>query len=894
MTTPDTRRGAPWWARAYDVALHAFPGDFRERWGDDMRLTFEARMHAGRAAGRTPWRLLLRELVALLVAGARERLHPPTAPRASMLHLRDVRYALRLLARSPGFTLLTVLVLAGGLGLSTFTFSFLHTAMLRPLPLSEGERIVRIDPEVQGRQQALDVVDLRALRGASGSAFGGPPRTLREIGGYAGREVVLGRDEGRRVVDATIAEPVLFTVARTPALHGRTLLPADGQVGAEPVIVLSHRLWEVAFGADPAVVGTTVPVDGASTRVVGVMPPRFGFPVASEAWMALPADVLASTEPGTHALRLVARLAPGASHAEAATEVGLRLRRAIAARDTSVRSGALAARVESFPAAQIGEERALVFTALNLVAALILLLALVNVTNLLIARANERIRETAVRLALGASTGRLAMQGMWETVLLCVTGGVIGTAGAAWGLAAITRWTRAHLEENLAFWWVWRMDHVTLLCAGAFVTVAIAVLGGVVALRTTRTNVREVIQDGSARSGSRRDGRLSRALVGVQVTTVTVLMFVGVMAGVMAQRVVTLDPGFATARLLQGGVTPPAARHATAAARAAALHDVHARLAEQRALDGALLRRTLAEVRTEGGRFVRRDAAAPGASAHVIAALGDMGTMGVRVLEGRALAASDDASRAPVAMISRSLAARHWRGRSPVGDQLRLTGVGDTTRFLTIVGVASDVPHGDPLARDRSSDAVYVPLLQTDASDAGFLVRYRVSEVAGRQALLQAFAQVNPLLVPEAVQPFDEVLARMGMIATSTSRLFAACFAFALLLALVGTYGLMSRAIGLRTREIGVRRALGASDGSVARLLLRQGGRQLGVSTLVAAPILAAIGGGFMYAFPISGWITAAAAALVSLAVLSLVLAATSVPIRAVLRVTPRHALWRE
>jgi hypothetical protein len=345
-------------------------------------------------------------------------------------------------------------------------------------------------------------------------------------------------------------------------------------------------------------------------------------------------------------------------------------------------------------------------------------------------------------------------------------------------------------------------------------------------------------------------------------------------------------------------VEPPAARYAPPAARAAAYRDLVARLAEQPALEGVLLRRTLAEQRSEAGRFVMHDAyartgaAAP--SAYVVAALGDFGTIGVKVVEGRALSASDDADHAPVAVISRALAARHWRGRSPVGDQLRLTGVGDTTRFLTIVGVASDVPYGNPLSRDQSAEAVYVPLQQTDASYATILARHRATEVAGRQALLQGFAQVDPLLVPESVQPFAEVLAKLGMIATSTSRLFAACFAFALLLALAGTYGLMSRAIGLRTREIGVRRALGASDGSVAALLLRQGGRQLGVGTLVAAPLLAAIGSGFMYAFPISGWLTLTAGVVVSASVLSLVLAATTVPIRSVLRVTPRTALWRE
>lgn len=870
-----TRR---WWHRAYALALRAFPAAFRDAWGDDMRATFAARI----ARSDSPRRLLARELPILAAAGLAERLHA-TLRQPRMLHLRDLRYALRLLARSPGFTLLTVVVLAGGLGLSTFTFSFLHTAMIRALPLPEGARIVRVDPVVDGRRTPVDATDLPALRASL--------RSLRDLGGYGGREVVLGRAGDGRVVDATVADPALFTVARTPALYGRTLLPADAEPGAEPVIVLAYRTWEAAFGADPGVLGAPVVIDGTSTRVVGVMPRGFGFPVAAEAWLPLPAGALAAREHGLTPLRLVARLAPGVTHAAAAAEAGPVLRRLAAARDTSARAVAVSAAVESFPAVQFGEERALVFTTLNVLAGMILLLALVNVTNLLLARANERVRETAVRLALGATTGRLAVQGMWETVLLCLAGGALGTLGAAWGLDAVTRWTRANMEENLAFWWVWRMDRVGLLGAGAFITVAVAVLAGVVALRTARTNVREVMQDGSARAGSRRVGRLSRVLVATQVATVTVLMFFGVMAGVMARRVLALDPGFPTAQLLQGGVYPPAARWDTPARRAAVLRDVHARLAEREELDGVLLRTTLADHRSPGGRFALR--AGGSGTAYVVAALGDLETVGSRILEGRAFTPSDDASQAPVAIVSRALARAHWRGGSPIGDQVQVT-VAGRPAWATIVGVADDVMHGDPLSRERSADAVWIPLLQAGVDGSAFVVRWKDGEVAARQALRAAFASVDPLLVPDTVQPFDEVLRKLGLITTSVSRLFAACFAFALLLALAGTFGLMSRAIGLRTREVGVRRALGASDASVTRLLLAQGGRQLGVGALAAAPLLVAVGVAFTRWFPIAAWIPAAAALLVPAAVVGLILGATWLPTRGVLRLTPREALWKE
>lgn len=832
------------------------------------------------------------------------------------MHLQDIRYALRLLAHSPGFTVLTILVLAGGLGLSTFTFSFLHTAMFRPLPLSEGERIVRVTRLENGRRRAVDAADVATLRASL--------RTVRDLGGYITREVMIGRDGDTRVVTATVTEPVMFAVARTPARLGRTLLASDALPGAEPVMVLSHRAWELVFAAEaagtgPAAVGAVVTINGVATRVVGVMPSGFGFPVAEDAWLPLSTTALAAP-PGQEALSLFGRLAPDATPAQAAAEASTLLRHLIAARTPvggagpAGRSGAAGAAgaaggsrsagavvhsvaVESFPAAQIGEERTLVFLGLNVAAGLILLLSLVNVTTLLTARANERVRETAVRLALGASTVRLVTQGLWEGSLLCLAGGVVGTAGAAWGLDAITRWTQANMPDNMAFWWVWQMDAVTIASAGAFVTVAMVALGAVVSVRALRTNVREVMQDG-ARAGARHEGRLARAMVVTQVTTVTILMFVGVLSGVVARRVVTLDPGYDPARLLQVELSPPAERFATGDARTAVFRDAHARLAEAAAIEGVLLRATLAG-RDGGATFAVRapgTAAVPGTAAtpaHVVATLGAVSTLGIAAVQGRLLDATDDARHPPVAVVSRALAARQWPGRSPIGEQLRLAS-GEAQPWRTIVGVVSDLPYGNPFARDRSAEAVYVPLLQTDAPSTRVYVRYRDSDMAGRQALHRVFGAIDPDMVPGYVFRASEVIEKSGLITVGLTKLFGACFAFALLLAVVGTYGLMSESIGLRTREIGVRRALGASEGVATRMLLIQGAHQLGVGTLIAAPVLLVIGVAAASLFPIGAGVTATAGVLVSAAIVAVVLAATWIPTRRVLRVPLRDAIWKE
>ena len=873
--------------RMYRLALRAMPAAFRERWAAEMELTFADRLDRVREkTGATPWRLVVRELRDVMATGFSERLNSTTRP-SDMLHLQDIRYAFRLLARSPGFTLLTVVVLAGGLGLSTFTFSFLHTAMIRPLPLGDGDRIVRLMSLEDGRRRQVDLVDVAPLQASM--------RSVRYLGAYTRREVIVGRDGDRRLLQTTATDPSLFAVAATPAFMGRSLVPADADPGAEPVIVLSYRTWDVAFGQDRSIIDTHVALNGVSTRVVGVMPEGFGFPVAEDAWLPLPRVTMASARAGQAYVAVFARLADGATAEQAAAEAAAILQREAAARDTTAGTAPrLGAAVESFPAAQIGDERTLVFTTINLLAALILLLALVNVTTLLTARANERVRETAVRLALGASTGRLVMQGMWETIILCVAGGIAGTAGAAWGLGAITRWTSVNVPDNMAFWWVWRMDHITLLSAGAFVTVAIVVLGSVVSLRATRTNVRDVMQDGSARSGTRREGRLARFLVATQVATVTVLMFVGVLSGVMARRVVDLDPGYDPTNLLQASLAPSTERFATEDARATVFRNVQARLAEHAAVDNALLRSRVAEKGSGGGRFAVRDRTASGTlpTSNVVTTLGSMSTLGIEHIEGRMLTDTDDRSRAPVVLVSRSLATSQWRG-SPVGQQIRLAGVSDTLQWRTIVGVVSDIPYGDPFARDRSTDAIYVPLLQSGVASTNVFVRYRGNEVAGRQALNQVMGAVDPLLVPENVFRASEVIAKSGMLAVSLTKLFGSCFAFALLLAVAGTYGLMSRSIGLRTREIGVRRALGSTDAMATRLLLRQGARQVGVGTLVALPFLGLVGAVVSYYLPLGPALTTTTGILVSAVIMVVVLGATWLPTRRVVATELRDALWR-
>ncbi len=822
-----------------------------------------------------------------------------------MFYWQDVRYALRLLRKNAALTLLIVAVLGGGLGVSIFTFSFLYTAMLRPIPLSGGDRIVRVTASSARSAVGLDVADLARMRESM--------TTLTDVGAFTSRELVIGDEAsgGRRVIGATAAESNIFRATRSQAALGRAFRPDDARQSAEPVIVLAHRTWQTAFGSDSAVVGRTIPVSGHATRVIGVMPPGYGFPVASDAWVPLTDDVLAPTAQGTLSVDVYARLQPGVSMDAARTQLQTLLDRTVRERlavrpipddPDPARSGApepVTIQVQTFPRAQMGDEGPIMFAVLNVLAVLILLLACVNVINLLLARANDRAREMAVRLALGASRARLIVQSLWESAILTLAGGALATAITAWSLSAINAWAQAHIPGNLAFWWVWRFDRPALVAVGAFVTATMAVLGGVVSARATNVKINAVLQDSTVRGGSRRQSKIARALVVTQVATVSVLMFFGVMSAIVARRVTHVDLGYDTRNLMSAPVISREERYDTRDKRATFFLSVRDAVAQSPEVEMATLQAELATLNASDGsdklELDRGAAASPNAAprAFVRAVLGPLESLGSTIRDGRAFDGRDSDTGARTAIVSAAFAARYWPRTSPLGKEIRLAGLGEV-EWRTVVGVATDVPLGNPLSRDRSSLAVYVPLGQRDVPAASLMLRHRGNAAGAVAAVHRALAAQDPAYLPPHVASYDEILDTMSLMARSVTKLFALCFGFALLLAVSGTYGLMAQTIGGRTREIGVRRALGATDAGIVRLLLGQGGRQLGVGAAIALPFLLVTGIGFAKFFPIATALAVTTGVLVAATIVTVVLAATYLPTRRALRVSPRQALWGE
>jgi putative ABC transport system permease protein len=379
-----------------------------------------------------------------------------------------------------------------------------------------------------------------------------------------------------------------------------------------------------------------------------------------------------------------------------------------------------------------------------------------------------------------------------------------------------------------------------------------------------------------------------------------VLMFFGVLSGVVAYRVAhaDADAGYDTRRLLSATVDLPPGRYDSIDVRRDFYRRLAGDIATRPTVESALLRASISSIADPGGAFAIGSRAAvfdqSSPHAYVDAVSGQLSTIGVGLRSGRLFDERDDQRAAPVALVSRTLAEQRWPGQSPIGEHLRLAVDSGRVASREIVGVVSDILMGAPFSRNRSAAAIYVPLAQTELPQVALLFRHRGDIPAARAALYASLARIDARIPPPNVQTFDEILMKSALIATSVTKLFALCFGFALLLAVSGTYGLMARSIGQRTREIGVRRALGATDGVVARLLVGQGSRQLGVGVAVALPLLVGIAIGFSSFFPI-GWATAlSSGVLVSASILLVVLVATYVPTRRALAISVRDALWRE
>ncbi len=812
--------------------------------------------------------------------------------------VQDMRYALRALAKSPGFTAAAVLTLALGIGTNTATFSVVRAVLLRPLPYADGGRAVMVfEHDSAGNVRLASFPTFEDWRTAATAALDG-------LAYVRGRGTVLKSAAGaERLVGAYVTDD-FFHVLREPALVGRTFQADDMRAGAAPVVVLSHHLWRRRFGGDPAAVGRAVTLGDFTYTVVGVMPSDFGYPTWADLWAPLAtiaATDRAVAERGFHAdSRVVGRLRAGTDSAGAERLLGTVAAR-LATEYPLENAGWGAVSVVPVSGDVVGDDVAPRLRLLTAAVALVLLIACVNIANLSLARGAGHSRELAIRAALGAGGGALLRRLFAESALLALGGGVAGLVGALWA----TDWIRAHAADALPRMEEVGIDGGVVAFTGVVLALAAVLFGLLPTLRAAPHNLANALTDRAvgARTG-RWQGRLRSWLV---VSEVALALMLVAGAGLLIRSLWHLqqvDPGFRLEHLLSLQVEPPSPRYDDPA-RAL---DLYRHLAEAAgAVPGVRAAALTNHVPFSGASMPSRievegTPTRPAGDEQALFRVVDaayFSTMQIPLVRGRGFTRSDIDHPGDALIVNQALARRYWPGSDPVGRRMTVyksaqgrPDFGQPVR-ATVVGVVGDVRHYG-LDIDVVPE-VYLPYTLTAWPRMALVVRTG-DDSARTAGLRRAVLAVDPDIplegpslwagVHEVSELLDSTLAPRRL----ANHLLIAFAVPALLLAALGIYGVIAYLVTGRTREIGIRMALGAERRDVLRLVLGQGMRLalLGVALGAAGALAAAQ----LLASQLYGVTATDPATLIGAAAVGLL--ASYLPARHATRVNPVRALRQD
>lgn len=748
---------------------------------------------------------------------------------------QDIRHGARMLRKSPGFTAVVVLTLAMGIGATTAIFSLVEGILLRPLPFHDADRLVLLGDHL-GKRPGMSVTAREIARYSSAT------QAFSSVAGYIGASFEVSGGAQPEQVDAARLNSEMFPTLGVEAMLGR-VFTAQEEAARQPVAVISYGLWTNRFHRDPQAIGSSIVLDRKPYTVIGVMPRGFEFPLGfghlfePQLWvpLSLTVDELSEQQTGFWGFQMVARLKDGVTLPQAAQDADRVARQTMREFPASMSAIRIKGDVQLLRESVIADVRPELRT-LFLAVAVVLLIACMNVSSLLLVRAIRQRREYALRLAIGASSGRIVRKSLVEGVLFSAAGGLLGLVFAAISIRAALHL----LPDSMP-----QIDSISINpIVGGFaflVAVATGVLCGLApAFVAARINLIEGLKEGAQGGGSASHTWLRSALVVSEVAIALVLITVSGAFLRSLQKMQAVDPGFRADHALVAGFQLPLRQYATDAAVA----NFNRSIVDQLSRKPGVTAVAISNVVTTSAFSPQSTFTVEGVSAErwtlkfaaFTSVYGDyFGAMGIPLIEGRTFTERDDSNAPLVVIVNQSMAKNCWPGQSPIGKRMHVGNPHKPLPWATVIGVVADtkMPRDTP-----STDQWYTPINQpatlygadnpTNLSDpsSGFItMRSSLEPEYMIRTLRSAVAQVDPLLALRDVRPVMDAISEVEAPRHFNTDLITAFALAALLLAITGIYAVMAFSVSQRTQEIAIRMTLGAQRGGIAKLVLTSGAK---------------------------------------------------------------------
>ncbi len=807
---------------------------------------------------------------------------------------QDITYAIRLLYKSPGFTALTVFVMAAGISLSVYIFSFFHVVLFKDLSFRDSETLVQIALKRNGARtfSELNLFDLDSIHKNV--------QEINEFSFYRNVSVNLSSQDGARRYSGVLVNHNFFSMTRTTPILGRNFVKEEMNENGEKVVVLGYEIWRNRYSLSNKVIGEKVKINGILHTIIGVMPKGYRFPMLADLWIPSRENVKNTLREEVNSYIGLAQISSNTSLKKLNRRIS-HVMRDLEEKFPNTNAG-VSAYAESIPKSLMQDAGPTVY-AMLVAAIFILILAALNVGNLLFSRAVERSKETAIRMALGAPRIKLVFQLVWESVIICLFGGFFALLILGWALEATEAITPSFFEWGRPFWMHFEVNSYSIKLLLIFVFVAIVLTGFIPTWKNLNENINLILRDGTRGSLGRKSGKINRLLVTGEIFLSIIILTV---AGVMILTAIKesyADYGVETEGIITARILLPEKNYRSEESKTQFVVNLKTRLENQIGTgkvmistafpgDHVYLNPTIA---IEGREYIQGSTNQYSRENYILSEPHMLKNLGVKLVAGRFFNESDNVAGKSTIIVTESFANTHFLGHSPLGKRVRIPEYDkNEIDWLTIIGVVEHTAHGPATDAKGKLGSIYRPYAQDPNPNLVVGLKTHQELKSASATLRSILKAIDPNLPAFKIETYSELVRRHSAPMQFLSSIFLLIGIVAISLAASGIYGVTSNSINQRTREIGVKRAFGANEKRVINEFLMEASRQFALGGIPGLLIGSFLG----YAMLVRNGFSTADLLLITSVITALVfvsvLLATYIPIKRVIQNTPGHSLRYE